>query len=218
MFFIIFFERFLDLCNVWWCKYCSTLCNNFRFNSQLISWTRLWESSILATSDAIYVVFKWKGWTKTQIYARTLQWPDGYVRVSSTIFNPVHLWRAFWFITMDFSFNSNHIGGGRTHFHQHWRLVVATRHYILKVYSWAGRRGYRAPPGNQFLIDFSRLEKYHRKRFAMLKSWQNVPHTIFMQISDAITGNVYFAISQLIVHIAQQLRCLAPCFEGPRAF
>ena len=53
--------------------------------------------------------------------------------------------------------------------------------------SWAGRRRYRAPPGNQFLIDVSRFEKYHRKRFAMLKSWQNVPHTIFMQISDAIT-------------------------------
>ena len=26
------------------------------------------------------------------------------------------------------------------------------------------------PPGNQFLIDVSRLEKYHKKRFAMLKS------------------------------------------------
>ena len=37
-------------------------------------------------------------------------------------------------------------------------------------YSWAGGRGYRAPPGNQFLIDVSILEKYHRKRFAMLKS------------------------------------------------
>ena len=36
--------------------------------------------------------------------------------------------------------------------------------------SWAGRRGYRAPPGNQFLSDVSRFEKYHRKRFAMLKS------------------------------------------------
>ena len=36
--------------------------------------------------------------------------------------------------------------------------------------SWAGRRGYRAPPGNQFLIYVSRLEKYHRQRFAMLKS------------------------------------------------
>ena len=36
--------------------------------------------------------------------------------------------------------------------------------------SLVGRRGYRAPPGNQFLIDVSRLEKYHRKRFAMLKS------------------------------------------------
>ena len=58
--------------------------------------------------------------------------------------------------------------------------------------SWAGRRGYRAPPGNQFLIDVSRLEKYHRKRFAMLKSWQNVPHTVFMQITDAITGKYTF--------------------------
>ena len=36
--------------------------------------------------------------------------------------------------------------------------------------SLVGRRGYRALPGNQFLIDVSRLEKYHRKRFAMLKS------------------------------------------------
>ena len=33
-----------------------------------------------------------------------------------------------------------------------------------------GRMGYRALPGNQFLIDVSRLKKYHRKRFAMLKS------------------------------------------------
>ena len=91
-FFIIFIQRFLNLCNVWWCKYCSTLCNNVRFNSQLISWTRLWESFILATSDAIYVVFMWRGLTKTQVYARKLQWPDGYACVSSTIFNPVHLW------------------------------------------------------------------------------------------------------------------------------
>ena len=62
-----------------------------------------------------------------------------------------------------------------------WADTLPSKH------SWAGRRGYRAPPGNQFLIDVSRLEKYQRKRFAMLKSWQNVPHTIFMQISDAIT-------------------------------
>ena len=59
---------------------------------------------------------------------------------------------------------------------------------MLFNYSLVGRRGYRVPPGNQFLIDVSRSEKYYRKRFAMLKSWQNVPHTIFMQISDAITG------------------------------
>ena len=58
--------------------------------------------------------------------------------------------------------------------------------------SLVGRRGYRAPPGNQFLIDVSKLEKYHRKRFAMLKNLQNVPHTIFMQISDAITGKSIF--------------------------
>ena len=49
------------------------------------------------------------------------------------------------------------------------------------------------PPGNQFLINVSRFEKYHRKRFAMLKSWQNVPHTIFMQISDAITRKMYIS-------------------------
>ena len=82
--------------------------------------------------------------------------------------------------------------------------------------SLIGRRGYRAPPRNQFLIDVSRLEKYHRKRFAMLKSWQNVPHTIFMQISDAITGKRIFRhISANSVHtVAQQLRYLTPCFEG----
>ena len=39
-----------------------------------------------------------------------------------------------------------------------------------RTISLVGRRGYRAPPGNQFLIDVSRLEKYHRKRFAMLKN------------------------------------------------
>ena len=59
-------------------------------------------------------------------------------------------------------------------------------------YSWAGRRGYRAPPGNQFLIDVSILEKYHRKRFAMLKSCQNIPRTISMQISAAITEKCMF--------------------------
>ena len=36
--------------------------------------------------------------------------------------------------------------------------------------SLVGRWGFRAPPGNQFLIAVSRLEKYHRKLFAMLKS------------------------------------------------
>ena len=82
--------------------------------------------------------------------------------------------------------------------------------------SLVGRRGYREPPGNQFIIDVSTLEKYHRKRFAMLESLQNVPHTIFMHISDAITGKCIFRRIQLIVHIAQQLRCLAPCFEGLR--
>ena len=43
-------------------------------------------------------------------------------------------------------------------------------------------------PGNQFLTIVSRLEKYHRKRFAVLKICQNVPRTIFMQISAAIAG------------------------------
>ena len=42
--------------------------------------------------------------------------------------------------------------------------------FNVKSFSWAGRRGYRALPGNQFLIDVSRLEKDHRKRLAMLKS------------------------------------------------
>ena len=58
--------------------------------------------------------------------------------------------------------------------------------------SWAGRRGYRATPGNQFLTFTSRLEKYHSKRFAMLKSGQNVPRTIFMQIRADITGKCMF--------------------------
>ena len=82
----------------------------------------------------------------------------------------------------------------------------------LALNSWAGRRGYRAPPGNQFLIDVSRLEKYQRKRFAMLKSWKNFPHTIFMHISDAITEKCIFR------HIsANSAHSLTPCFEGPRA-
>ena len=37
------------------------------------------------------------------------------------------------------------------------------------------------------------------------------------KLATPLLENVYFAISRLIVHIAQQLRCLAPCFEGPRA-
>ena len=48
------------------------------------------------------------------------------------------------------------------------KLVIAEM--PVKTYSWARRRGYRAPPGNQFLIDVSRLEKYDGKRFAMLKN------------------------------------------------
>ena len=32
-----------------------------------------------------------------------------------------------------------------------------------------------------------------------------------------LQGNVHFDISQLIVHIAQQLRCLTQCFEGLRS-
>ena len=56
--------------------------------------------------------------------------------------------------------------------------------------SCAGGRGYRAPLGNQLLLDVSR--KYHRKRLAMLKSWQNVPHTFFMQIRDAISEKYIF--------------------------
>ena len=41
---------------------------------------------------------------------------------------------------------------------------------LNKPLSLVERRGYRAPPGNQFLIDVSSLKKNHRKRFAMLKS------------------------------------------------
>ena len=48
------------------------------------------------------------------------------------------------------------------------RVVVSTAAFHGS--SLVGRWGYRAPPGNQFLIDVSRLQKYHRKRFAMLKS------------------------------------------------
>ena len=47
-------------------------------------------------------------------------------------------------------------------------------------------------PGNHFLIGLSRLKKCQRKRFAMLKSCQNFPHVIFMQISDAITEKCMF--------------------------
>ena len=53
------------------------------------------------------------------------------------------------------------------------------RLWNLLAISWAG---------NQFLIDVSRSEKYHRKRFDMLKSCQNDPHTIFMQIRAALSG------------------------------
>ena len=51
-------------------------------------------------------------------------------------------------------------------------MAFVSNIYIISrnLYSWAGRRGYRTPRGNQFLIDVSRFKKYHRKRFAMLKS------------------------------------------------
>ena len=84
-------------------------------------------------------------------------------------------------------------------------------------YSLVGRKGYRAPPGNQFLIDVSRSEKYHRKRFAMLKV-DKMSHIPFLcKLVTPLLENVYLAISQLIVHLAQQLRCLTPCFEGLRS-
>ena len=57
-----------------------------------------------------------------------------------------------------------------------WNTVSSMPRRGLLNKRWAntdslvGRKGYRAPPGNQFLIDVSRLEKYHRKRFAMLQS------------------------------------------------
>ena len=62
-------------------------------------------------------------------------------------------------------------GGGTQNKSDMVALLLAAR---TKTYSWAGRRGYRALPGNQFLIDVSRLEKYHRKRFAMLKTWSHI--------------------------------------------
>ena len=74
---------------------------------------------------------------------------------------------------------------------QQWFDIDRHQHCALQC-SWAGRRGYRAPPRNQFLSDDSRLEKYRRKRFAMLKSCQNIPHTIFMKISTAITWKCMF--------------------------
>ena len=51
------------------------------------------------------------------------------------------------------------------YFHVHvFGNLVKKWHNLSYIISWAGRRGYRAPPGNQFLIDVSRLEKYNRKR------------------------------------------------------
>ena len=73
-----------------------------------------------------------------------------------------------------------------------YSVCLSDHVFTAYITSLVGRRGYRAPPGNQFLIDVSRFEKCHKKRFAMLKSWYNVPHTILMQISDAITGKCIF--------------------------
>ena len=72
------------------------------------------------------------------------------------------------------------------------------------------------PPENQFLIDVSRLNKCHRKRFAMLKKLYNVPHTIFMQISDATTGKCIFRhISANNVH-SSTIKVSNPMFEGSK--
>ena len=54
-----------------------------------------------------------------------------------------------------------------------------------------------------------------RKRLAMLTSWQNVPRTLFMQMSAAITEHSFFlAIYPSIMIITEQIRCLHPCYEG----
>ena len=50
----------------------------------------------------------------------------------------------------------------------------------------------RCTPGNINLIDVSRLEKMRRKPLGILTSWQNVPRTLFMQISAAITEHSFF--------------------------
>jgi len=71
--------------------------------------------------------------------------------------------------------------------------------------SLVGIYGYRAPPGNIFLIGVSILENIRTKRLAMLTSWQNVPRAIFMQINDAITENCilrYISVND------------SPCFDG----
>ena len=82
-----------------------------------------------------------------------------------------------------------------------------TKKLINKLlgYNWAGRRRYRAHPGNQLIIDVSRLEKYHRIRFPLLKNCQNVPYTIFIQISAAITGKCMFR------HISAQSSTFKVC-------
>ena len=83
--------------------------------------------------------------------------------------------------------------------------------------SLAGRRGYRAPPGNQFLIDVSRFEEYHRNRFAMFKSRQNVPHTVFMQISDAITGKYIFRHISANSADSSTIKLSNPMFGGSKS-
>ena len=51
-----------------------------------------------------------------------------------------------------------------------------------------------------------------RKRLAMLTSRENVPRTLFMQISAALPKIIFLAISPSIMMITDQTRCRHPYF------
>ena len=62
------------------------------------------------------------------------------------------------------------------------------RNYTKMPFLFLKERCYLHRPINILLITVSRLGTKCRKRLAIAPSWKNVPHTLFMQISSAISG------------------------------
>jgi hypothetical protein len=80
-----------------------------------------------------------------------------------------------------------------------------------------GESGYRAPPGNHFIIDVSRSKNMRRRRQDLLNKRYYVLQCICMQMIAVITGeSMIHYISANIADSCIIIRCPDPSFEGQR--